>query len=455
MIENREMRLGRVHLFVAFAFTVMADPVSSVAYAIEAALRALDGDPASLVAAMSLVVGIIVVVAFTYHQLIGRFPRGGGGPEAVAAAFGEGWTFIPLGALLVDFTLTVAVSCSAGAAALIAYVPELGGARLPIALALAGAVAGGVLAGHRGRVLFAFATQAFILFAVGVIVAGALAEPHTAPALAGDHGGALFAGASLAAVLAAFPLGMALATGLEAPSNAIAQLPQLGDRGRRLFGRGTLWLMVAIVGGLTLCFAVLAVRLGVPLPDGDSTLLAGVARASVGGGVALACFQALSALLLLAAAASSYLAGSGVLKALAALGRDGAAGLLPERLRRENRFLVAHWGVLVVFAAAAAMILAAGGREQQLVQFYAVSVFASFLAATLACARLSLVDRRRWEAAANLLGTALVALVLVLNLTRLDSAIALLASLAVAAYLWRGWVARGRPGGVARAQARG
>ena len=34
---------SRPFLFVAFAFAVMADPVSSDAYAIEAALRALDG----------------------------------------------------------------------------------------------------------------------------------------------------------------------------------------------------------------------------------------------------------------------------------------------------------------------------------------------------------------------------------------------------------------------------
>ena len=32
-----------VWLLIAFAFTVMADPISSVAYAIEAALRALQG----------------------------------------------------------------------------------------------------------------------------------------------------------------------------------------------------------------------------------------------------------------------------------------------------------------------------------------------------------------------------------------------------------------------------
>ena len=174
------MKLSRLNLFVAFAFTVMADPVSSVAYAIEAALRALDGDLAGLVAAMGVVIGIIVVISLTYHQLIGRFPEGGGGPEAVATAFGEGWAFVPLGALLVDFTLTVAVSCSAGAAAVIAYVPGLAGAHAPIALALAVLVAVGVLVGHRGRIGFAIATQAFILIAVVTIVIGAVGDPTPA-----------------------------------------------------------------------------------------------------------------------------------------------------------------------------------------------------------------------------------------------------------------------------------
>lgn len=446
------MRLGRVHLFVAFAFTVMADPVSSVAYAIEAALRALDGDPASLVATMAMVIGTICVIAVTYHQLIGRFPEGGGGPEAVAKAFGEGWAFLPLGALLVDFTLTVAVSCAAAAAALVAYAPALTGARLPIALGIAVAVALGILAGHRGRIAFAIATQAFLVVAFAVIVTGVAGSPGATPAGI-EADGPLLADASLAALLLALPLGMALATGVEAPSNAIAELPHLGDLARRRFGRATLWSMVAVVGALTLGFSALVVHLAVPLPDGDSTLLAEVARQAVGDGIAFGAFQLFSALLLLAAAASSYLAGSGVLKALSGIGLDGANGLLPEPLHRENRFFVSHWGVLAILAFALAMILAAGGREQVLVRFYAVSVFASFLAATLACARLSLADGRRAAAAWNLVGAAIVAVVLGLNLTRLDSAIALLGAATIAVYLWRIWVTRGRPGGVSRVSA--
>jgi len=50
----------------------------------------------------------------------------------------------------------------------------------------------------------------------------------------------------------------------------------------------------------------------------------------------------------------------------------------------------------------------------------------------------------------NILGAALVALVLVLNLTRLGSVIALSASGLVTLYLWRAWVGRGRPGARSR-----
>ena len=53
---------ARLGLLIAFAFTVMADPISSVAYAIEAALRALDGNLALLLPTMALVIVVIAIV---------------------------------------------------------------------------------------------------------------------------------------------------------------------------------------------------------------------------------------------------------------------------------------------------------------------------------------------------------------------------------------------------------
>lgn len=61
---------SRTASLLAFSFAVTADPVSSVAYAIEAALRALNGDLALLVPTMLLVVAIIALVITPYWGVV-------------------------------------------------------------------------------------------------------------------------------------------------------------------------------------------------------------------------------------------------------------------------------------------------------------------------------------------------------------------------------------------------
>lgn len=117
-------------LFFAFAFAVMADPVSSVAYAIEAPLRSLDGHLSLLLPTMCLVIAIIALVTLNYWQLVRAFPEGGGSPEAAGRAFGEEWSFLPIGALVVDFALTIAISIAAAGSAVIAYLPSIAGVRI-------------------------------------------------------------------------------------------------------------------------------------------------------------------------------------------------------------------------------------------------------------------------------------------------------------------------------------
>src|SRR5205807_862166 len=131
-------------------------------------------------------------------------------------------------------------------------------------------------------------------------------------------------------MLLAFPVAMALATGVEAPSSAIAQLGQLDDPGRRRFGRITLWLMLMIVVWLTVGLTVLAVRLRVGIPASNSTQVAEIANTAVGKGALYAAFQLTTALLLLAAASSSFQAGPGLLKALSGAGQG--LGILPSQL---------------------------------------------------------------------------------------------------------------------------
>src|SRR5436305_1440513 len=127
---------------------------------------------------MGLVVAVIGLVIVNYQQLITRYPQGGGAAAATGEAFGDRWAFIPIGALIVDFVLTIAISVSAGASAVIAFFPVLGAWRLPLALALVMIVGGLTWFGHFGRLLFAVMTLAFIVVAATVLVYGLFATPH-------------------------------------------------------------------------------------------------------------------------------------------------------------------------------------------------------------------------------------------------------------------------------------
>ena len=444
----RRLLFSRPALLIAFAFAVMADPVSSVAYAIEAALRALHGDLALLLPTMALVIGLIALVIVNYHRLVARFPEGGGAAAAAGAAFGEGWAFLPIGALIVDFVLTIAISVAAAASAVIAYVPSLASARVPLALVVLVAVGGLTWFGHVGRAVFAAMTIAFVALGAVVLVGGlgASIPAHHAPA-------STYPGhAAFVAMLLAFPVAMALATGVEAPSSAIAQLGQLDDDGRRRFGRITLWLTLAIVGVLTLGLTAIAVHLRIGIPRPDSTQIADIAHASVGPHV-YAAFQLFTALLLLAAASSSFQAGPGLLKALArrtsAAGRT--TGILHPHLGAANRHHTPYWAVLLFVIVSAAVVLAAGGRDQVLVLYYAVAVFMSFLVGLVSMAKFERGERRWGAMVTSVIGAVLVGFTLVVNLSRGNPIVSLVAAALIALLLHRLWVRAGRPRGIAQA----
>jgi hypothetical protein len=447
---SRRILFSRPALLIAFAFAVMADPVSSVAYAIEAALRALNGDLALLLPTMALVVALVGLVIGNYHQLVARFPEGGGSAAAAGSAFGEAWSFIPIGALIVDFVLTIAISVSAASSALIAYVPSLAGLRIPLALAVLLLVGGLTWFGHLGRAVFALMTVLFVAFGVTVLLGGSVAAVpvhHAAASTAPGH-------AAFVAMLLAFPVAMALATGVEAPSSAIAQLGQLDDAGRVMFGRVTLWLTLAVVGTLTLGLTAIAVKLKIGIPPADSTQIADVARASVGPHL-FAGFQIVTALLLLAAASSSFQAGPGLLKALARRVRhDGrATGVLHPHFGAVNDHHTPYWAVLLFVVVSALVVLAAGAQDQELVLFYAVSVFMSFFAGLVAMAKFERSERRYGSMAVSVLGAVIVGFTLVVNLSRGDPIASLVAALLIAAALYWLWVRAGRPRGISEAGA--
>ena len=206
----------------------MADPVSSVAYAIEAATRALGNNLTLLFPTMLVVIGIIALVIANYHQLVAIFPEGGGSAAAAGTAFGEGWAFVPLGRPRGRLRAHHRGQHRRRGLGDHRLFPVHRRAAHADALALAVLVAGLTWFGHWGRLVFAGHDLGVHRRGRGDDRLGLPQAPAAAalpPLTPAGHRSAIFA------VCLAFPVAMALATGVEAPSSAIAQLAQLDDAG--------------------------------------------------------------------------------------------------------------------------------------------------------------------------------------------------------------------------------
>jgi len=327
---------------------------------------------------------------------------------------------------------------AAASAALIAWWPALERHHLAMGLALLTLVTVLVVAGARGRLALAAMTSAFVLCAA-VVVGGSLDSGlETATSVAGRDGSD---GGSLLLVLLAMSGAMALATGIEAPSSAIAEL-DVGSRRRRRIGRLTLVATVVVVTLLTITLTVLAS--GVE-PRETDTLLAAVVRGAVGDGAGFAVFQVTSALLLLAAAGSSLQAGPGIVRALSGSVDGRGSSILPAWTGRSTGEGV-PWLAVLAFALVAAVVMAlAGADEQALVVFYAASVFLGFAFGIAAMARINL-RRRAWGAlAVNAIGLVVTGATLVASVSRGWPIVPLATSVAIATALWLAWRRSGRP----------
>jgi len=211
-----------------------------------------------------------------------------------------------------------------------------------------------------------------------------------------------------------------------------------------------LWLTLGIVGTLTLGLTATAVRLKVGIPRANTTQIGNLAQASVNHGL-FAFFQLATALLLLAAASSSFQAGPGLLKALArrAVAANEHVGILPAWMGRSNEHHTPYWSVLVFLIISALITAVLGANDQELVLYYAVSVFMSFLVGLLAMARFSHQERNLGSLLLNATGALVVAFTLAVNLARGHPIISVAAALMIGLGLHRLWSRAGRPRGIA------
>src|SRR5580692_3533229 len=105
------------------------DALSSAAYGPEAALTLLialgsAGTGYILPISASIIV-LLTIVYFSYRQTIAAYPGGGGSYTVASENLGTFPGLLAAAALLIDYTLVVAVGISAGVGALVSAVPSL------------------------------------------------------------------------------------------------------------------------------------------------------------------------------------------------------------------------------------------------------------------------------------------------------------------------------------------
>jgi len=383
-------RLGKSTALAIFS----SDALSSVAYATEEMLRTLFIAGAVATAAFSLlmplsfvIVGVLAILMFSYRQTIKAYPSAGGAYIVTKDNFGLIPAQVAGVALLTDYVLTVAVSVSAGVAAIIAAAPALAFLRVPLAVFFIALIAVGNLRGVKesGRI-FAAPTYLFItmigsLMIIGIVrlVSGTLDPISSGAYRAGWAAEHAAAGISPIAVIPLFLAMHALAsgstamTGVEAISNGVPAFKPPEWRNART----TLMWMGAILGTMFLGISLLATHLHtVPDPTEKQTVLAEIGRAIYGttslGHVAFYVLQIATTLILVLAANTAF----ADFPRLANF--HAGDNFLPRQFTTRGHRLVFSNGIIALATAAALLVIAFGADVTHLIPFYAIGVFTSF-----------------------------------------------------------------------------
>lgn len=384
-IHNREAAHQRLSNPVALA-VFSSDALSSVAYATEEILLALAiaGTGALGVAwpiSISIAV-LLVIVAFSYRQTIKAYPGGGGAYIVAKENLGNLPGLIAGGALLVDYVLTVAVSISAGTAALTSAIPAALPYKVWIAVALVAVLAVLNLRGVKeSGALFAGPTFFFIAMLALTLVVGFFKQfvgggipitPHAFPL----EPGLAATGLGLFLLMKAFASGCTAMTGVEAIANGVQAFKQpesLNARRTLTWMAGILLFMFLGTSGLAaLTHVTPFVRVIAGQHVTIETIISQLARGIYGTGVLYYMLQAGTVLILVLAANTSY-------ADFPRLGSFMAGdGYLPKALRDRGSRLVYSNGMLLLTAMAALLLVMFGGETSRLIPLYAIGVFTSF-----------------------------------------------------------------------------
>jgi len=352
-----------------------SDALSSVAYATDFILATLivAGVSAFRYAVpISLVIAaLLAIVAFSYRQTIHAYPTGGGAYIVAKENIGPMAGLIAAASLLVDYTLTVAVSISAGVLAVTSAFPRLEVYRVEMCLSFLAILTIGNLRGIResGRI-FAVPTYFFVV-TVMVLLATGLYRYMTGSVVPVDvplPPNAAHEPLTTFLLLTAFANGCTAMTGVEAVSNGVPAFrpPEAKNAAATLVAMATL-AIVMFVGITVLAHAYRVI------PNSTESGISQLGRAIFSGPNFLYyALQAGTTLILVLAANTAY---ADFPRLASIVSRDG---YLPRQFMNQGDRLAFSNGILVLSVFAAILIIAFRGDTQSLLPLYMIGVFVSF-----------------------------------------------------------------------------
>jgi len=409
VLVGRPMATGQMEDTLLSKFLALpvfaSDPLSSVAYATEAALIVLIGASAAaahLVLPVSAAIAVLLaIVVVSYMQTVHAYETSGGAYIVAKDNLGTLPSLVAAAALLTDYILTVAVSVAAGILAITSAAPSLHPYRVWLCIGCVVLLTVANLRGVReAGFLFALPTYGFVLSLYAVIGTGVAkcatsGCPHAVvshPLPAGTGTVTLFV------LLRAFASGSAALTGVESISNGVNAFkrPQSKNAAQ------TLAIMGVIAISLFIGVSWLAVKMHAR-PSHTTSVLSQVAHGVFPTGGMYYVVQGLTLAVLILAANSSY---QGFPRLAALLARDR---FFPRQFVNLGDRLVYSNGIILVAGLASALIVIFAANVDSLLHLYVLGVFTAFTLSQYGMVRYWRRTRDRgwrWRATVNGMGAA-------------------------------------------------
>lgn len=374
--EAMHQRLSKITALAVLS----SDALSSTAYATEQILLVLvatQGEHLGLVIPISLAIAfLLVIVGLSYRQTIHAYPLGGGSYIVAKDNLGVTPGLIAAASLMIDYVLTVAVSITAGIAALTSAIPNLQPWTVELCLASVALISIANLRGVReSGAIFTAPTYIFIFSIVLMLIFGFLnwigiviftPVIRQIPPLETAEQLSLFV------LLRAFSSGCSAMTGVEAISDGV---PAFRKPESKNASTTLVWMVIILVTlflGITLLANHFSVR---PLEEGAKgyeTVVSLVAHQAVGDSPIYFLVQFSTTLILVLAANTAF---SDFPRLSWFLARDK---FLPHLFSHKGDRLAFSTGIITLAFLSSILIVVFGGSTDALIPLYAIGVFNSF-----------------------------------------------------------------------------